>query len=125
MENKIDELIKEARDAALFSELARENTSETLGIDHRLKEQDLFDRELQREMRESVKQQAFLILVIELAALGVVVFLQGFKLWGFNLNDWVFGTITSGCLLQTFGIIRNITLHLFPNESKNRFKTTV
>lgn len=122
MQNTIDELIKEARDAALLSELSRENTSENLGIDHRLKEQDLFDRELQREMRESVKQQAFLILIVELAALGIVVFLQGFKLWGFSLNDWVFGTITSGCLLQTFGIIRNITLHLFPNDSKNKLK---
>ncbi len=110
---------------ALLEELEQDIITAPSSIDEQLKAEDLYDRRLQRKMRVSVESRAFMILYAELSVLGIVVFLQGFKLGGFFLNDWVFGIISSGCLLQTFGIIRAITINLFPNHKKSNSNVTV
>jgi hypothetical protein len=80
-------------------------------IDEQIKAEDLYDRQLQRRMRLEVKARSFKILYLELIFLFSIIILQGFKILNFNLNDWVFGTITTSCLLQTFANFCNNTTY--------------
>lgn len=64
--------------------------------------------------RNFVKTHLFWILYGELAFLAALIILQGFHLFKFNINDWVFGTFANATIVQTFFLIRCIVNHLFP-----------
>ena len=72
-----------------------------------------------KRLREEVKNRAFKILWAELFFLVGLILLAGFghKTNWFYLNDFVITAFSTGCLVQTFFIIRYITVNLFPNNN--------
>ena len=78
------------------------------------------------DFRDFLKSRSFRILYTELIFLAVLILLQGFKWWEFHINDWVIGIVSSGCLFQTFLIIRYIAVNIFPNNNnKSKGETNV
>lgn len=67
-----------------------------------------------RHMRVWVAFAVVGILSLELGGMFILVILQGFG--EMTLNEWMFGFLTNGILLQTFLGFRNIIAHLFPVE---------
>lgn len=75
--------------------------------------------------RQRHKQRGFLywlvmaLLGLEVVAMFLIVISQGIQSVvfigvPFNLEEWVLGIFSSGVLLQTFGLAKIITEHLFP-----------
>jgi hypothetical protein len=52
------------------------------------------------------------MLMVELVGLFMLIVWQGRG--HFHLNEWMFGFLTNGVLLQTFFSLRTIITHLFP-----------
>lgn len=86
-------------------------------IDARAAE-DMADRQQQRLLRGDVSRLVFRTLWCELAFFGAVVTLQGFKPYSFELNQWVFGFMVNGVLVQTIVLVHYIVKHLFPGGVK-------
>lgn len=59
---------------------------------------------------------ASIALVVELVALVCVVFFQGFKAWGFDLDTATLNIFATTLVIQTFLIIRIIATNLFPQD---------
>jgi hypothetical protein len=102
----------------IFDALENESNASESAIATQMIQQDLFDRILRRSLRKEVKDKSFNILYAELVFLALLIIFQGFNIWNFRLENWVFGVITNVCILQTFLVIRYITIHLFPNNDK-------
>jgi hypothetical protein len=78
------------------------------------------DGEHKRSMRVKISTRILITLWIELAILAAMIGLQGFKPWGFSLNDWIFGIFVNGVLLQTFFTVQIIVKNLFPHAPGER-----
>ena len=52
---------------------------------------------------------------MELVGIYVLVMFQGFQFHDFKLNDWLFGALLSGVLVQTVWCLQAIASHLFPD----------
>ena len=77
------------------------------------------DGDHRRGMRDTVARKIINTLWGEIAILAVLMLLQGFELWGFKLNQWVFGMFVNGVLLQTFFTVKIIVKNLFPDGLKH------
>ena len=76
-----------------------------------------------RALRWTMAIFIMLLLIGEVAFLFFVVSWQGFGHLNkkFVLNEWAFGFLTNGVLIQTFFSLRTIITHLFP-EGGREFK---
>lgn len=70
------------------------------------------DSEQRRRLRYGIAIMVVLLLWTELIALFALIVWQGRG--HFHLNEWMFGFLTNGVLLQTFFSLRTIITHLFP-----------
>ncbi len=75
-----------------------------------------------RKHRKSFDNKTFNLLRWQVGFLAAFVFLQGFGLWGFKLDNWVFGFFINGSLIYTYAIIRYIASDLF-NGDPHALKT--
>lgn len=64
-------------------------------------------------LREFIKSRLFWILYSELGFLVGIIIFQGFNIWGFKLNEYVFGVFTSAVLIQTFFLLRYVVRYSF------------
>lgn len=74
------------------------------------------DKDQDRILKRSVKNWTFRILAAELGAMFVLIFLNGSGWRGFHVNDVIFGIFINGILIQTYGVVRIISEHLFPKK---------
>ena len=74
------------------------------------------DSQQRRDLRQTIQRKVFITLWVQLGALLLLMLFQGFKWGGFSLNDWAFGFLANGTLIETFFIVRFIVQHLFPQE---------
>lgn len=89
-----------------------------LALQHRLNDEEIQISAQRRHLRSLIQSKIFYTLWGQLAFLFILLLLQGFKLWGFALNDWSFGILVNGAIIQTFFIVRFIVVHLFPTTSQ-------
>jgi hypothetical protein len=80
--------------------------------------QEELDGHQRRSLRQSIQWKVFITLWVQLAALLILMLLQGFKVQGFMLNDWALGFLANGTLVETFFIVQFIVKHLFPQEPR-------
>ena len=80
--------------------------------------QDDQDRGQRRELQKSIQWKVFITLWAQLGTLFVLMLLQGFRFQGFVLNDWAFGILVNGTLIETFFLVRFIVSHLFPTTTR-------
>ena len=93
----------------------KETAIKPLGIDPK-GEEEIQTSAQKRELRKLIQSKIFWTLWVQLAFLFTLLLFQGFKWHGFNLNDWAFGILANGTLVETFFIVRFIVVHLFPNH---------
>lgn len=95
----------------------RTRPAEVVDVQSELATEDVALKRQHRELRDLIQKKVFRLLWAQLIALVVLLVLQGFRLWGFQLNEWAFGVLVNGALVQTFFIVRFIVAHLFPQNS--------
>ncbi|WP_281645755.1 hypothetical protein [Parendozoicomonas sp. Alg238-R29] len=66
-----------------------------------------------RRHRKEFDNKTFNLLRWQVGFLSLFVLLQGFGLWGFKLDNWVFGIFVNGSLIYTYAIIKYIASDLF------------
>ena len=81
--------------------------------DQQAKDQALKDQSQRRTFRKVSAILLFSVLAVELIYMGYIIYLQGNSNNSFHLNEWVFGLLVNGVLLQTFGLVRIIVLYSF------------
>lgn len=59
----------------------------------------------------------FVLLGLETVAIFVLVFFQGFTLWGFHIEEWNFRLVIAGTLIQITAMLEVAIRHLFPPTS--------
>lgn len=79
-----------------------------------LHEEEIADRQTTRELRKGVGTKVLYTLWAQISFLAIMILFQGFKLCGFELNEWVFGVFVNGVLIQTFFLVRVIVQDLYP-----------
>jgi hypothetical protein len=79
-----------------------------------LHEEEIADRQTTRKLREEVGNKVLITLWVQIGFLAIMILFQGFKLCGFELNEWVFGVFVNGVLIQTFFLVRVIVQDLYP-----------
>ena len=84
------------------------------------KQEHIEDLRQRRALRQDYSGRLFLLLVVQVAFVGVLILCQGWRLWGFRLHEWAFGIFINGSLIQTFFIVRQIVVHLFPVDKNPR-----
>ncbi|MRI34460.1 hypothetical protein EOPP23_15850 [Endozoicomonas sp. OPT23] len=78
-----------------------------------LQEEQLEWHRSRRKHREKFDRKIFTLLCAQVVFLSVLMVFQGFKPWGFQLDNWVFGFFINGSLIYTYAIIRYIASDLF------------
>ena len=66
-----------------------------------------------RKHRKQFDSKTFTLLRIQVVFLAGIILLQGFKPYGFHLDEWVFGIFVNGSLIYTYAIICYIASDLF------------
>lgn len=79
--------------------------------------EDVEDRKQNRGLRKTIAIRLIWMLSAELMFLGLMIIFQGFTIWGFHLQEWVFSIFTTSVLAQTFLLVRVVVKNLFPAES--------
>jgi hypothetical protein len=79
----------------------------------------LEERRQERNLRESVANRIFKLLVIETSIVFVVLLLQGFRFLGFNINNTSLNIFLPATIIQISSMAVIITNSLFPS-SKNK-----
>lgn len=79
----------------------------------------LEERKQERQLRGDVAKRIFRLLVIETIVVFLVLFLQGFKFFGFNLNNTTLNIFLPATIIQISSMAVIITRSLFPG-SKNK-----
>lgn len=64
-------------------------------------------------LRTKYANKIFWLLSFEVAFIGAIVLLDGFSIFGFNLNKWLLGTIFCSILGHTFFLVKTIVKNLF------------
>lgn len=98
----------------------RSSPSETADVQRDLATEDVALKRQHRELRDIIQKKVFWLLWVQLGFLFALLLLQGFRLWGFQLNEWAFGVLVNGALVQTFFIVRFIVAHLFPQAHQGK-----
>ena len=75
------------------------------------------DGKQKRGLRYVIAGAVLVLLAAELVGLFMLIVWQGRG--HFHLNEWMFGFLTNGVLLQTFFSLRTIITHLFPEGQKD------
>lgn len=65
------------------------------------------------ELRTKYANKIYWLLLAEIVFLGVIVFLDGFNVWGFKINEWLLGSVFYGILTHTFLLVKTIVKNLF------------
>ena len=65
------------------------------------------------ELRTKYANKIYWLLLAEIVFLGVIVFLDGFNVWGFKINEWLLGSVFCGILTHTFLLVKTIVKNLF------------
>lgn len=65
------------------------------------------------ELRTKYANKIYWLLLAEIVFLGVIVFLDGFNIWGFKINEWLLGSVFCGILTHTFLLVKTIVKNLF------------
>jgi hypothetical protein len=68
------------------------------------------------EQRKTYANRTFCLVVVWLAAIAVVVFLQGFKLSGFSLDAGIVEALIGGTTTGVVGLFLIVTRYLFPRR---------
>jgi len=50
----------------------------------------------------------------------IVVFIDGFRWLGFEINEWLLGVIFNSIILQSFFLVRLVTESLFPRRVSDK-----
>ncbi|AMO58093.1 hypothetical protein GZ77_20440 [Endozoicomonas montiporae] len=66
-----------------------------------------------RKHREKFDKKIYVLLCIQVGFLMLLMLCQGFRPFGFQLSNWVFGFFINGSLIYTYAIIRYIASDLF------------
>lgn len=64
-------------------------------------------------LRTKYANKIFWLLSFEVAFINIIVILDGFNFFGFNLNKWLLGTIFCSILGHTFFLVKIIVKNLF------------
>lgn len=94
----------------------RARPQQPVPLQQELDTEDIALKKQHRELRELIQKKVFKLLWVQLFFLFALLLLQGFRLGGFQLNEWAFGILVNGALVQTFFIVRFIVAHLFPQS---------
>jgi Flp pilus assembly protein TadB len=81
-------------------------------------QEEIEDFKQRRELREGFDKKVFWLLIAQVVFVALMLIFQGFKVWGFSLNEWAFGIFVNGALVQTYFIVRQMAIHLFPKDLK-------
>ena len=65
------------------------------------------------ELRTKYANKIYWLLLAEIVFLGVIVFLDGFNVWGFKIKEWLLGSVFCGTLTHTFLLVKTIVKNLF------------
>ena len=52
------------------------------------------------ELRTKYANKIYWLLLAEIVFLGVIVFLDGFNVWGFKIKEWLLGSVFCGTLMK-------------------------
>ena len=118
------EALKEKED--IFKSLEQSEQSSADSITQRAQQEIIADLQKERiawsrsrrKHRKKFDDKVFHLLRLQVVFLFVLIFLQGFKPWGFSLDKWVFGLFVNGCLVYTYALIRYIASDLFNGSQK-------
>ncbi len=110
------------KQAALFAEMGKQSTPEAKPTSEQhhqeIHAENIEDRRQRRTQRERLENRVFLLLAFQVIFLVILIIAQGFKLWGFSLNEWAFGIFVNGSLIHTYLLARYIAADLY-TEPKN------
>ena len=104
-------------DAELLA-LAEKTPTKAFNSTAALANQDVEDRKQNRGLRKNIAWYLLIVLAVELGFLGLMIVFQGFSIWGFLLNQFVFSVFTTSVLAQTFLLVRVVVKDLFPSGGK-------
>ncbi len=88
-------------------------TQTTTPVSPAAKDEQALDGHQKRTLRYYIAGAVVFLLFLELWGLFLLIIWQGRG--HFKLNEWMFGFLTNGVLLQTFFSLRTIITHLFPD----------
>lgn len=89
-------------------------------LQRRLADEEVHLKRQHRELRGLIQKKVFQLLWVQLFFLFALLLLQGFRFQGFQLNEWAFGILVNGALIQTFFIVRFIVAHLYPQSKETK-----
>lgn len=96
------------------NDLEIKQKKQRLEQDSQIHKDRLEERAKDRILKEKVANNIFKLLVIETAIIFIILFLQGFKLFGFNINDTTLDIFLPATIIQISTMAAIITKSLFP-----------
>jgi len=84
--------------------------------EERQSNQDDLDRKQDREHREKFAHRGWVTIIIWLGFVALLIILQGFKAWGFNLDDSIVLTIIGATTASIIGMHVVVLNYLFPKR---------
>ena len=112
--NKLLESTKELTELPNYNEMGEKKTfdesMESLGIQEK---EDIIS------WKKRWSRYMMWAIAIQYSVLVLFIFLQGFKIVGFYLDEWIFYIFTSGTLVHSYLLIRIIFTHLFSVRGQN------
>lgn len=103
-----DEELKRERELQVIR-----HADERLRAEVRSKNAELEELRIDRELKKQVANKVFIMLMMETMIILIILFLQGFKLWGFAINDTTLNIFLPATILQISSMAIIITRYLF------------
>ena len=83
-------------------------------------EQDIENIKEDRKLKKQYASRLYYLLIAEISLVFIVVFIDGFKWLGFEINEWLLGVIFNSIILQSFFLVRLVTESLFSRRVSDK-----
>jgi hypothetical protein len=110
-ENKIEEY------KYILNSISKENlvvSAESKSYEDRQADFSLKKDEDDHRLKQKIARFLIRFLTVQTAIIFVLIFFQGFALYSFNLNDYLFYILIAGTIIENYLLVRIIVEHLFP-----------
>jgi hypothetical protein len=122
---KAIELLRQATGAGSAPALFAAELTEESSVNDQIKKEEARLARIENDIREkdqTLKEQTLRLLFAFLAAETVVVFgialLQGFRILGFELDEWSLRLLLAATIVQTVSMLTIAIKHLFPQKKQ-------
>jgi hypothetical protein len=122
---KAIELLRQATGAGSAPALFASELAEESSVNDQIKKEEARLARIENDIREkdqTLKEQTLRLLFAFLAAETVVVFgialLQGFRILGFELDEWSLRLLLAATIVQTVSMLTIAIKHLFPQKKQ-------